>query len=125
MKAVIAALAANLGIAIAKFAAFLLTGSASMLAEAVHSVADTSNQGLLLWGQRQAGKARRYQASFDELAVLETKLARHQFDEFSAAISQLQVEVDGAREKHEPVERCVTAARRSFAEIEWFHARAL
>jgi cation diffusion facilitator family transporter len=56
VKAVIAALLANLAIAIAKFAAFFVTGSASMLAEAVHSVADTSNQGLLLWGQRQAGK---------------------------------------------------------------------
>jgi cation diffusion facilitator family transporter len=54
VKAVVAALAANLGIAIAKFIAFLFTGSASMLAESVHSVADTSNQGLLLWGQRQA-----------------------------------------------------------------------
>ena len=37
MKAVIAALAANLGIAVAKFAAFLVTGSASMLAEAVYA----------------------------------------------------------------------------------------
>ena len=56
MKAVIAALAANLGIAIAKFAAFLVTGSASMLAEAVHSVADTGNEVLLLIG---AGRSRR------------------------------------------------------------------
>ena len=56
MKAVIAALAANVGIAIAKFAAFLLTGSASMLAEAVHSVADTGNEVLLLIG---AGRSRR------------------------------------------------------------------
>jgi len=56
VKAVIAALAANLGIAIAKFAAFLITGSASMLAEAVHSVADTGNETLLLIG---AGRSRR------------------------------------------------------------------
>jgi cation diffusion facilitator family transporter len=56
VKAVIAALAANLGIAIAKFAAFLVTGSASMLAEAVHSVADTGNEALLLIG---AGRSRR------------------------------------------------------------------
>ncbi len=56
MKAVIAALAANLGIAIAKFAAFLVTGSASMLAESVHSVADTGNEVLLLIG---AGRSRR------------------------------------------------------------------
>jgi cation diffusion facilitator family transporter len=56
VRAVIAALAANLGIAIAKFAAFLVTGSASMLAEAVHSVADTGNEVLLLIG---AGRSRR------------------------------------------------------------------
>ncbi len=53
-RAIIAALLANAGIAIAKFVGFLITGSSSMLAEAVHSVADTSNQGLLLFGQRQA-----------------------------------------------------------------------
>jgi cation diffusion facilitator family transporter len=50
----VAALLANAGIAVAKFVGFLVTGSSSMLAEAVHSVADTSNQGLLLFGQRQA-----------------------------------------------------------------------
>jgi cation diffusion facilitator family transporter len=55
-RAIVAALLANAGIAVAKFVGFLITGSSSMLAEAVHSVADTSNQGLLLWGQRQAGK---------------------------------------------------------------------
>lgn len=53
-RAIIAALAANAGIALAKFVGFVVTGSSSMLAEAVHSAADTSNQGLLLWGQRQA-----------------------------------------------------------------------
>ena len=58
MKAVIAALAANLGIAIAKFAAFLVTGSASMLAEAVHSVADTGNEVLLLIGSGRSRRAR-------------------------------------------------------------------
>src|SRR5580692_4060147 len=50
MKAVVAALAANIAIAVVKFVAFLLTGSASMLAESVHSVADTGNQVLLLVG---------------------------------------------------------------------------
>jgi cation diffusion facilitator family transporter len=55
-RAIIAALLANAGIAAAKFVGFLITGSSSMLAEAVHSVADTSNQGLLLWGQRQASR---------------------------------------------------------------------
>ncbi len=51
-RAILAALGANAGIAVAKFVGFAITGSASMLAEAVHSVADTSNQGLLLLGQR-------------------------------------------------------------------------
>ncbi|WP_030104996.1 cation diffusion facilitator family transporter [Actinoalloteichus caeruleus] len=51
-RAVLAALAANLGLAVAKFVGFLVTGSSAMLAESVHSVADTSNQGLLLVGKR-------------------------------------------------------------------------
>jgi len=51
---VLAALFANLGIAIAKFIGFLITSSSSMLAESIHSVADTSNQALLLWGGRAA-----------------------------------------------------------------------
>jgi cation diffusion facilitator family transporter len=53
-RAVIAALVANFGIAVAKFVAFAFTGSSSMLAEAVHSVADSGNQGLLLVGHRRA-----------------------------------------------------------------------
>jgi len=48
--AVIAALVANSCIAVAKFAAAAVTGSAAMLAEGIHSVADASNQGMLLWG---------------------------------------------------------------------------
>src|SRR5919197_6676473 len=51
-RAILAALSANAGIALAKFIGFLITGSASMLAESVHSVADTTNQGLLLLGQK-------------------------------------------------------------------------
>jgi cation diffusion facilitator family transporter len=53
-KAILAAFFANLGIAIAKFVGFLLTASASLLAEAGHSLADTGNQGLLLLGGRRA-----------------------------------------------------------------------
>lgn len=53
-RAIVAAFVANLGIAVAKFVGFAFTGAASMLAEAVHSVADTSNQGLLLLGGRRA-----------------------------------------------------------------------
>jgi cation diffusion facilitator family transporter len=56
-KAIIAALLANMGIAVAKFVGYLVTGSSSMLAEAVHSVADTSNQGLLLLGGKRAKRA--------------------------------------------------------------------
>jgi cation diffusion facilitator family transporter len=47
---------ANLGIAVTKFLAWLLTGASSLLAEAVHSVADTSNQALLLIGGRRAAR---------------------------------------------------------------------
>jgi cation diffusion facilitator family transporter len=53
-RAVVAALLANAGIAVTKFLAFLLTGASSMLAEAIHSVADSGNQCLLLLGGRQA-----------------------------------------------------------------------
>src|SRR5919108_2228415 len=56
-RAIVAALLANAGIATAKFIGWLITGSSSMLAEAVHSVADTSNQGLLLLGGRTARRA--------------------------------------------------------------------
>jgi len=55
-RAVVAALAANLGIGVTKFVAFALTGASSMLAEAIHSVADSGNQVLLLVGGRRARK---------------------------------------------------------------------
>jgi cation diffusion facilitator family transporter len=53
-KAVVAALAANLGIAATKFVAWAITGASSMLAEAIHSVADSGNQLLLLVGARRS-----------------------------------------------------------------------
>ena len=53
-KAVIAALGANLGIAAAKFVAFAMTGSSSMLSEGIHSLADSGNQILLLFGGKRA-----------------------------------------------------------------------
>jgi cation diffusion facilitator family transporter len=56
-RAIVAALTANLGIAVTKFLAYLLTGSSSMLAESIHSVADSGNQGLLLLGGRRARRA--------------------------------------------------------------------
>ncbi len=54
IRAVIAALLANLGIAISKFVAFAFTGSSSMLSEAIHSVADSANQVLLLIGRKRS-----------------------------------------------------------------------
>jgi cation diffusion facilitator family transporter len=53
-RAIFAALIANLGIAIAKFGAAIVTGSASMVAESIHSLADTGNQGLLVLGGHRA-----------------------------------------------------------------------
>ena len=55
-KAIIAAFLANMGIALAKFVAWALSGSASMLAEAIHSLADSGNQLLLMLGGRRAKK---------------------------------------------------------------------
>ena len=63
-KAVVAALIANTGIAITKFGAFLVTGSSSMLSEAIHSVADSGNQLLLLLGGRRAKRAADEQHQF-------------------------------------------------------------
>jgi cation diffusion facilitator family transporter len=56
-RAILAALLANLAIAVAKVIGFAFTGAASMLAEAVHSLADTTNQGLLFLGGARARKA--------------------------------------------------------------------
>jgi cation diffusion facilitator family transporter len=56
-RAIAAAFLANLGIAVAKILAFAVTGAASLLAEAIHSVADTGNQGLLFLGGRRAERA--------------------------------------------------------------------
>ena len=53
-KAIIAALLANLGIALTKFIAWAVSGASSLLAEAVHSLADSGSQLLLLFGGKQA-----------------------------------------------------------------------
>lgn len=52
--AILAAFLANIGIAVTKFVGFLITGSSSLLAESIHSVADSSNQGLLFLGGKRA-----------------------------------------------------------------------
>ncbi len=54
VRTILFALGANLAIAVAKTAAAIFTGSSAMLAEAIHSYADSGNQGLLLWGMKQA-----------------------------------------------------------------------
>ncbi len=56
-RAIVSAMLANLGIAVSKFVAFLVTGSSSMLSESVHSLADTGNQVLLIIGGRRARQA--------------------------------------------------------------------
>ncbi len=56
-RAIVAALVANLGIAATKFVAFLLTLSSSMLAESIHSLADSGNQVLLIIGGKRAARA--------------------------------------------------------------------
>jgi cation diffusion facilitator family transporter len=55
-RSIVVSLGANVAIAVAKLAGSLMTGSGSMLAEALHSVADSGNEGLLLWGRREAKK---------------------------------------------------------------------
>ena len=54
VRTILYALGANLAIAVAKTLAAIFTGSSAMLAEAIHSYADSGNQGLLLWGMKQA-----------------------------------------------------------------------
>src|SRR6476660_7639678 len=55
-RTLVIALLANLGIAVSKFAAAAITGSSAMLTEGVHSVVDSTNQLLLMWGRRAAKK---------------------------------------------------------------------
>lgn len=57
-RAIVAAFLANMGIAVAKFIGFIVTGSSSMLAESIHSVADSGNQALLVLGNKRAARER-------------------------------------------------------------------
>ena len=86
-KAIIAAFIANLGIAIAKVIGFMFTGAASMLAEAIHSFADTSNQGLLLLGGNE-GSWNRDVALDRELVPLLDAVDRHNFARAAAAAAK-------------------------------------
>ena len=81
-RAIIAALLANLGIAITKFIAFLVSSSTSMLAESVHSLADSGNQVLLLVG----GKRARREASDDTPVRLRTRAIRLRLRRFDRAV---------------------------------------
>ncbi|MFI0357230.1 cation diffusion facilitator family transporter [Actinomadura sp. 9N407] len=63
-KAIVAALAANLGIAVSKFVAYVFTQSSSMLAESIHSLADSGNQALLLVGRKRSERTRTPQHPF-------------------------------------------------------------
>lgn len=63
-RAVVAAMIANGGIAVTKFGAFAVSGSSSMLSEAIHSVADTGNQALLLIGGKRAQRQADERAQF-------------------------------------------------------------
>src|SRR5262249_20434893 len=110
-RAVFAALLANLGIAISKFVGFAITGSASLLPEAIHSVADPSNQGLLLPGDRRAqrepteshpfGYAReRYFWAFVVSVVLFT----------AGGLFALYEGVDKLRHPHEPEDLVIAVA---------------
>lgn len=64
MRAVVAALLANLGIALSKFVAFIFTGSSSMLSEAIHSLADSGNQVLLIIGNKRSQRPADAQHNF-------------------------------------------------------------
>ena len=66
MFSVIAALGANILVAISKFVGYAISGSAAMLNESIHSIVDCSNQILLLFGDKQANKGQSELHQFGE-----------------------------------------------------------
>ncbi len=96
LRAILYALGANFGIALAKFAAAFWTGSGSMLAEAIHSSADCANQGLLLLGMKQARRP----------ASADFPLGHHRVTYFwSMIVALLLFFMGGAFSVYEGVER--------------------
>lgn len=96
LKAILYALGANFGIAVAKYAAAFWTGSGSMLAEAIHSTADCANQGLLLLGMQEARRP----------ASADFPLGHHRVTYFwSMIVALLLFFLGGAFSVYEGVER--------------------
>jgi cation diffusion facilitator family transporter len=96
LRAILYALGANFGIAVAKFFAAFWTGSGSMLAEAIHSTADCANQGLLLLGMKQARRP----------ASADFPLGHHRVTYFwSMIVALLLFFMGGAFSVYEGVER--------------------
>ena len=94
-KAIIAAFLANLGIAVSKLVGFFLTGASSMLAEAVHSMADSGNQGLLLLGMSRAKQ--------DESPERSTTSAARVLDWSHRRLS-VPLELNGARQRRKSMQ---------------------
>jgi cation diffusion facilitator family transporter len=96
LKAILYALGANFGIAVAKYVAAFWTGSGSMLAEAIHSTADCANQGLLLLGMKEARRP----------ASADFPLGHHRVSYFwSMIVALLLFFLGGAFSVYEGVER--------------------
>ena len=104
-KVIFAAFFANLGIAISKFVGFLITGSASLVAETIHSAADTGNQLLLFFGGRRAGRAATPEHPFYE--GIQKFLDPHEVARLGVAVGILVVAIVGAIESTTYVDRLI------------------
>ena len=111
-RAIIAALLANLGIAVTKFVAWALTGASSMLAESIHSLADSGNQVLLLVGGKRAQRAAdaRTTRSGSAASATSTRSSSRSCCSASAACSRCTRRTTSATRSMRATER---AARRS------------
>src|SRR6185312_2837403 len=102
-RVVLTALGANLGVAAAKFVAAAITGSASLLAEGVHSVADSGNQVLLLIGGRRSRRAP---------SALHTFGYARQRYVYAFLVAVVLFTLGGLSQNHRPAPADVTAGRR-------------